>query len=192
MKGNKHNVLLIAGVHRQEFAFGQAIVEKIKHLPIEVLLIPQGISNLAGDYLSAHYRRVHNEMYEQIKAHIKKRHTLVIDLHTGLHQTFGIDLFSDGANLNPCLLTSDLKTISPQVRVISIKENLENKSGRNLTSYTILPKKIWQNKNFLYVGMEIYLQEEGIGTFEEQQDTIKVLNYLVECHQQVHSRVINL
>jgi hypothetical protein len=186
---SNHHILLIAGVHRQELEFGQKVIDllQLQKCPLDMLIIPQGLSNQFDSVMDTLYRRQHEEMYHQIKGHIKKRHSLIIDLHAGCSESFSIDLFSSQAQQYPCLKTEIIKKIIPEARAVNIKANLEIQKDKHLTSYTILPKSIWKNNKFIYVGIEVYLEAYSSGNEADIQRSANMIDYLVQCHINLHA-----
>lgn len=151
--------LLVIGIHREELAFGEAVAAGLDRRRIDVLRIPEGLS---GRHPRAdqrfHFETLHRALYRQLPPHVQPRHRLLIDLHTGRDR--------DG----PCadLYCRDTERLAEQLdrgtgphpppRLISLIE-----SDVHPGAATIIPAEIWRNPLFLYVGMEIYLSEAGVG-----------------------------
>src|SRR5690606_5090834 len=78
------SVLLVIGIHREELAFGQTVVEGLNKDCLQVLTVPEGISGtrpLIDQQFT--YETLHRALYLQLLPHVQGRHALLIDLHAG-------------------------------------------------------------------------------------------------------------
>lgn len=154
------SVLLVIGIHREEFAFGQAVATSLDHSAIDLLSIPEGLSGRRPRPDERfHHDLLHRALYLQLLAHIQPQHRLLIDLHTGLDPRAPLaDLYCRSPEALP-----NTDHLAPPPRRIALGRP-EREPGAN----TIVPKEIWRNPRFLYVAMEVYLAESGAGRSAEQ------------------------
>lgn len=151
--------LLVIGIHREELAFGEAVAAGLDRARFDVLRIPEGLS---GHHPRAdqrfHFDTLHRALYLQLPPHIQPRHERVIDLHTGIDpQGPCADIYSrDSARLAESL--ARVSGIQPAPRLISLLPDDAAPSAE-----TVIPPEVWRNSRFLYVGVEIYLPETGVG-----------------------------
>jgi hypothetical protein len=164
----------VIGIHREELAFGAAVAARLDRSRFDVLNIPEGLS---GQHPRPdqrfHFDTLHRELYLQLLPHIQPRHKWLIDLHTGLDpQAPCADIYCrETTGLADSL--SKASKIQPAPRLISL---LPKDTEPN--AETIIPPEIWRNPRFLYVGVEIYLQETGVGRLHEQNYALALLNAL--------------
>lgn len=161
---NTAPVLLVIGVHREELAFGQAVAADIDPARVAVLAIPEGLSGRRPHPdQSFHYDTLHHALYLQLLPHVVGRHRLLIDLHTGLDQ-FGprADLICADAALRACLgaaIAARRGIAAHDVRLIA----LGGDGTGALHARTVIPRQVWDNPAFRYVGLELYLPAHADG-----------------------------
>ena len=170
-------VLVLIGVHREELAFGDQVVKPLPTGRFGILRIKQGLSARRprpDQFLS--YLDNHDRLYQQITSSIGSDCKLIIDLHCRLKERADADLFSGSEQIlkqaaatlaaNPDFSG---KAIRP-IRMISDKDleslDLEAESPQ-LFAKPELPESLWRADSPLYLGLEIYVDEEGAGTARE-------------------------
>lgn len=156
--------LLVIGIHREELAFGQAVAATLDRSCIDVLDIPEGLSGRhPRPDQRFHYDTLHRALYLQLLPYARERHRLLIDLHTGLDpQAPAADLYSrDPDRLARRLALAP--TLNPPPRLYGLCQE-----PRQPRAATVIPREIWDNPRFLYVGMETYLAAPGAGRPVEQ------------------------
>lgn len=157
-------VLLVIGVHREELAFGRAVAAQVDPARVAVLTIPEGLSGRRPHPdQSFHYDTLHRALYLQLLPHVVGRHPLLIDLHTGLDQ-FGprADLICADAALRACLgatLARRRAIAAHDVRLVA----LGDEGTAALHARTVIPRQVWDNPAFRYVGLEIYMPAQAAG-----------------------------
>ena len=172
-RGQKSSVdtLIIIGAHRDELAFGDKVVEVLDRDQVAVLRIPQGI---VGDRprpdQAAAFTRRHQDLYRQILDHIEPQHRLVIDVHCGLGGTARTaDVFCHWLEMLSCLETGtasrgSLGTVRG-VRLVAsttFDDGADPFPSRPIATSPI-SEALWRNRNPVYVGLEVYLAEQGAG-----------------------------
>lgn len=172
---SKTSTLLVTGIHQEELAFGDRVVSLLSDLEIDVMRIPEGISHSfknANDQF--YYETRHREIYLQLNQQLKKNHRLLIDLHSGIDdQGHCADIYCGDETVLAWLTAQTHKlTATRQLRLVKIQNPSEDNKQKNasdtgLSAHTIIPEKIWHNPNFIYIGLEIYLEEEGEGIEED-------------------------
>lgn len=169
------DVVLVIGVHREELAFGERVAEELNPQAVAVLRIPEGISGRRPRPDERfYYEARHREIYLQLLPQVKGRFRLMIDLHTGIDQ-FGrcADVYCGDAVLLSCIeqaVTSHSRgdEAVPAVRIVPLmprEQRSARRAGesRNNEPFgeTIIPPSVWDSEAFIYVGLEIYLTEDG-------------------------------
>ena len=156
---NAPPTLLVIGIHREELAFGLAVAEMLDPARVAVLTVPEGISGkhpLADQQFR--YEALHRALYLQLLPHVKGRYQLLIDLHTGSDPLGpSADLICADAALCARLkaaVRDNVRMTTQDIRVIPLGINTAFPHA-----HTVIPRQIWENPNFRYVGMEIYLPE---------------------------------
>lgn len=167
------DTLLVIGIHREELAFGDRVADTLDQSAIDVMRIPAGISNSRTGADDAFYFKTrHREIYLQLHQQVKNRYRLLIDLHCGTRsQSRYAEIFSHEESLNGCLNAVIAKMgWSGQVRVIKIIAqgitSIDNgvKHEKDPKAITWIPEKVWADRTFRYVGLEVYLADGDLGT----------------------------
>ncbi len=153
-------ILLVIGIHQEELGFGQAVAARLGKTgagaAVDVLDIPEGLPGRhpRADERDRH-RLVHERLYEQLLAHIKPHHTLLIDLHAGRDDHGpAFDFYHASPALHDGLLEilagySDLAGVD--IRLVSLSHEGPCQAS------TVIPPAIWNNPAFAYLGLEVYL-----------------------------------
>jgi hypothetical protein len=156
-------VLLVIGIHREELAFGRTVAERLDPQKVQVLTIPEGLSGkrpLIDQQFN--YNTLHQALYQQLLPSVQGRHTLLLDLHTG----------SDPAGPSADLICADAAWRDRLAFEIAARPALAAQNLRIVPlgtetefphAHTVIPKRIWNNPEFIYLGMEIYLPETVSG-----------------------------
>ena len=174
-------MLLLVGVHREELSFGQAVASAVDPRQVSVLPILQGLSGRRPNPDEVYrYEMLHRALYLQVLPHVEGRHRLLIDLHTGQ------DSAGPTADLlcaSPALCQQLEKRIEGHagvsgrnVRVLPLGQ-----SGRLPKTHTVIPRQIWNNPAFQYLGMEIYLPQNEAAVTESRQLALWLVNMACEC-----------
>ncbi len=166
---------LIIGIHLEELAFGKQVAALMEDSGIHIVQIDNGLSHKRSHYRSGFYHStVHREMYLQLHQQlVRKKVGLVIDLHTGINETGRCaDILSADTNflgkMDGLLNGVKKHTFSApgEERLYEIiptdKKRLNNKSLFS-ACHTIIPQKVWNLHDYIYAGLEIYLNETGEG-----------------------------
>lgn len=168
------NALLVIGIHREELAFGRAVAAQVDRSRIDVLEIPEGLPG-RNPRADEHFQhgKLHRELYLQLLPHMR-RYRMMIDLHTGLDESGPCaDLYTrDPARLAPALR-------EPAARLIQIGAE----GGQFPHGKTVIPPEVWQARDCLYVGLEIYLAKVGAGETAEQRFAHDLVETLAEAAQ---------
>lgn len=183
------DTLLVIGIHREELPFGDRIAEKIDPERIDVMRIDRGISNSYRRGRDEFYRdALHREIYLQLLQQVKKRYKLVIDLHCGRHERGQFaEIFSHDKALMHSLDTMTTPLEKEQMRLIRIvaeKDSAPHHAGDasiEPRANTLIPRRIWDNSEFCYVGLEIYLGTEEKGSLENRDFACSLIDTLYEC-----------
>jgi hypothetical protein len=157
------STLLVIGIHREELAFGAAVAVGLSRDRIDVLRIAEGLSGRRPRQDQRfHYGLLHRALYLQLLPHVRDRHSLLIDLHTGLApQAPCADLYSRDIPRLAALLAR-VRDLPAQPRLIPLDPPENGPSTE-----TVIPPEVWRNPRFLYVGLEIYLSRAGTGSAAE-------------------------
>jgi hypothetical protein len=168
-------VLLVIGIHREELDFGKEVSAMINAEDIAVLTIPEGISGRRprADQL-LQYEHLHQRLYTQLLSHVTGQYMALIDLHTGEDQNGPkADLFCADQALREQLekrIHGDANLLDQRVRLILLD------TPGLLHAVTVIPEAIWNNSDFRYIGLEIYLPETKAGRIV----ACHLTNYLID------------
>jgi len=202
--------ILAIGIHKEELAFGERVAELLDGSMISVLRIEQGLSNKKPIFDDLfYYTTRHLEIYLQLCQQVKKRYDLLIDLHSGINESGACaDIFCKHVNMLDCL-----KTISKQysnircplygpirlIRIIEDSEKNDDPAERNEEMdtkirdqgypicRTVIPRAVWASKDFVYVGLEIYLPRPDAGTMKDWQFTTEIVEYILKCDESLRN-----
>ena len=190
----RHNnpppILLVIGAHRDELDFGEQVSASLDPQFYSILRIPHGISGERPrtDQLNE-FRKRHRELYLQILQHIEPGHRLLIDLHQGLDSgdLFADILSSDGDLLKHLYpkLNQTLQQQPGQIRCIQLVSDttlsyLPTDADHSLVAKPDIPEEIWNNPEILYVGLEIYMENEGGDNDAEKQTAVTLIERIAE------------
>jgi len=180
--------ILVIGIHREELAFGRSVADVVPN-SVRIVQIDKGLSHKKSFYKSGFYHStVHREIYLQLHQQIKGKTDLIIDLHTGIN-TSGrcADILSAEVSML-CRIKKQLDNVkyhplSPpgEERLYEIiPTDKRREKGRSLfpACHTIIPRRIWDEPTYIYVGLEIYLQESGEGTPTDFEYATKLIHML--------------
>ncbi len=173
---NMAGTLLVIGIHREELAFGAAVAAGIAAAGIDVLTIPDG---LTGRHPRPDERfqhdTLHRALYLQLLPHVRGRYGRLIDLHAGLDADGPCaDIYCRAPD---CLLPQPLAAIQPAPRLVRLGAAQED--ARFPNGKTVIPEEVWQAKDFLYIGLEIYLQKVSAGNTADHRYARQVIHALV-------------
>jgi len=156
-------LLLVIGIHREELAFGRAVADTLDPRLLKVLTVPEGLSGQRPLPDQAFmYQTLHQALYMQLLPYVIGHHTLLLDLHTG----------SDPAGPSADLICADAIWRDRLAFEIAARPALAAQNLRIVPlgtetefpyAHTVIPKQIWNNPEFTYLGMEIYLPEGEAG-----------------------------
>ncbi|WP_333874955.1 hypothetical protein [Methylobacter sp.] len=173
--------LLLIGIHREELAFGLAVAEGLDPTQVAVLTIPEGISGQRPQAdQQFRYETLHRALYLQLLPHVLDHYQLLIDLHTGFDPLGpSADLICADAALRARLevaIRDNTGTAKRNIRVISL-----GTGATSIYARTVIPRQIWGNPAFNYVGMEIYLPEPVEGQEVAQKLARELVGITANC-----------
>ena len=202
--------IIVIGIHQEELAFGERVAELLEKAGIDVLRIEQGLSSRKPVFDDLfYYTTRHQEIYLQLRQQIKKRYDLLIDLHSGINES-GVcaDVFSKHIDLLDCLKTvskkcSNIRCPLPDpirlTRIIEDSEKIDDPAEGNEEvgtkiqdqgypfCLTVIPQAVWASKDFIYVGLEIYLPRPGAGTMEDWRFTAEIVKSILKCDESLRN-----
>ncbi len=182
--------LLVTGIHREELAFGDRVATLLDTKNIQVLRIPEGISHSrTGTDDLFYYNTRHREIYLQLRQQVKGHYRLLIDLHTGLNDSGRCaDVYCrDEAVLRCMAERSGATATGGQLRLVKILGDFEagnEGAGRkeiDVGARTSIPEQIWNDRSFVYLGLEIYLEDEGDGAMEDWRFACDLIGIVRDC-----------
>ena len=207
--------IIVIGIHQEELAFGEQVVELLDGSGIDVLRIEQGLSSRKPVFDDLfYYTTQHQEIYLQLRQQIKKKCDLLIDLHSGINESGACaDIFCKHVNMLDCLKTvfkkrSNIHRPLPRpirlTRIVENSERIDEPAEGNEEPYTkirdpkirnqgypvcltVIPQAVWASKNFIYVGLEIYLPGPNTGTMEDWRFTAKIVESVLKCYRSLRS-----
>jgi len=174
------SVLLLIGIHREELEFGRAVARGLDRAEIALLEISEGLSGqrpLPGEKF--HYDTLHEALYRQLLPHMAGRHRLLVDLHSGSDsQGPSVDLISADTALCARLkaaIAQDESLAAAEIRVIPLGD------AESAHARTVIPREIWDNPDFGYLGIEVYLPENGARHNEALKLTRQLVRLAGDC-----------
>ena len=202
--------ILVIGIHKEELAFGERVVELLDGSGIDVLRIEQGLSSKKPVFDDLfYYTTRHQEIYLQLRQQVKKRYDLLIDLHSGINESGACaEIFCKHVDLLDCLKTVSKKCsdihcpLSGPIRLTRIIEDsgkIDDPAERNEEMdtkireqeypfcLTVIPQAVWASQDFIYVGLEIYLPRPDAGTMEDWRFTAEIVGSILKCGQSLRS-----
>ena len=165
---------LVIGIHKKELDFGRQVAAILPETDIRIVRIDQGLpqqESFRGR--GYYYGAFHREIYLQLHQQVKNKIDLLIDLHTGINEAGRCaDLFCSDKRLlgrleetlNACKM--DLSDHSQAVRmfvITAVSSEAHAVSNDYPVCHTIIPRAVWNSAQYSYVGLEIYLPDEGEG-----------------------------
>ncbi|MEA3547911.1 MAG: hypothetical protein U9R66_09630 [Thermodesulfobacteriota bacterium] len=54
---------------------------------------------------------------------------------------------------------------------------------------TVIPHAVWASKDFIYVGLEIYLPRPDAGTLEDWQFAAEIVECILKCDESLRSNL---
>ena len=181
--------LLVIGVHHEELAFGDQVAAGLDPAVVEVLRIPEGLSGrLPRPDELFYYETRHRELYHQLLNRVHGHYPMLLDLHCGLDEAGpSADLISRNAPLLACAqdrIAAQSSDVSPDFMVRSVL--LDSAPGATLrgiaaTGHTVIPREIWRNPAFDYVGIEVYLRARGAGEAPDWVFARELVQAMVDC-----------
>jgi hypothetical protein len=70
-------------------------------------------------------------------------------------------------------------------------EELDAKTRKNIypVCLTVIPQAVWASKDFIYVGLEIYLPRPDAGTMEDWGFTAEIVKSILKCDESLRSNL---
>ncbi len=168
--------LLVTGIHREELDFADRVTDLLDTQHIQILRIAQGISHArCGTKDLFYYNTRHREIYLQLRQQVKGHYRLMLDLHCGVNDSGSCaDLYSRDRQVLQCIAHRSRQIgFGEKLRLVKILRNSEineplDKRGESIIgARTPIPEQLWNDREMIYVGLEIYLMEEGQGSSED-------------------------
>lgn len=160
-----NTALLVTGIHREELDFGDRVAGLVDPEQIQVLRIAHGISNVCSSTGDQFYSDTeHREIYLQLHQQLRGLRGLLIDLHAGADEHGPCaDIYCANASLLSCLARK--LGPDPRVRLVRIVDSPVpgDDTHADALARTRIPRRLWDDPDRLYVGLEIYLAEPGEG-----------------------------
>jgi hypothetical protein len=190
------NPILVIGIHREELKFGEQVAQYLTPYHINVLRIPKGIPQNWDPTEQFFYHKLrHREIYMQLRQQVVNRYNLVLDLHAGIN-TLGhcADVYCHDESLLSCLdeqcrCCPDFPIVHTVHIVVESKLTTpddkpfipEHSSLTHDMAHTLIPPEVWNTREFLYVGVEIYITEANGGTEDDWSFTRTLLDWILIC-----------
>ena len=163
--------VLVIGIHREELAFGEAVAAGLDLSPLTLLRIPAGLSGVHPSQDQAfYYRTNHQELYLQLLTQVRGHYDLLLDLHAGVNEPGRCaDLICADRQLLACLLDQGDPARPPPSRdlvrgvLLAGPDDPPRPNDGLLSARTVIPRSIWDNEAFRYLGIEVFLPTAGAG-----------------------------
>ena len=192
-KDGDAGALLVIGVHREELAFGERVAAMLADsgdLPgLELLRIPEGISGRhPRSDQRFHYELQHRAIYRQIRE-LAGRYRLLIDLHRGSDDEGPCaDVICADDRLLACVRKRLAETRDPdiaagreRIRAVRLAPGGQVATNGAMCGRTVIPSDTWNNGEFLFVGLEVYLSADGVGRQEDWRFSARMIATIVAC-----------
>ena len=178
-----NRTLLVTGIHREELGFGDRVAALVDPEQVEVLRIARGISNARTGTGGQFYSDAeHREIYLQLRQQLHGRSGPLIDLHAGIDQDGPCaDIYSASEALLGCLgreLGAD-----PRVRLVRIVDSPApgDDTQADALARTRIPRALWDDRQRIYVGLEVYLAHPGAGGPDDWQFARDLIGHICDC-----------
>jgi len=171
LRGQNAPVLII-GVHKAELPFGREvakIVLRSKLIPnLKVIEIEEGLDqpHTFRDR-KFFYNAFHKEIYLQIYQQVKNRHDLILDLHAGhIQEGRAAEIYSGSRRLLYQIEELKKNEKGPVSKypidlfLITDRDEDTKKMPDVAICHTIIPKQLWRSDSQIYVGIEIYMEQQ--------------------------------
>ncbi|NDY95086.1 hypothetical protein [Wenzhouxiangella limi] len=181
--------VLVTGIHREELNFGDRVTKRCASDEIDVLRIPEGVSQRCRDVDQQFYHETRQrELYLQLRQQVKGRYRLLIDLHSGTDEAGpGADIYCRDAELLECIgLRLNEREPGDRVRLVRIVDAHERAVAAgpqtviDAEARTSIPPSIWAGGRPVYVGLEVYLPEVA-GTDEAETLACRLIGCIQSC-----------
>lgn len=186
--------VLVIGAHREELAFGEQVAAGLTEEPLDIYRIPMGISGRHPRQDQAfRYRVCHQELYLQMRQQLKGRYRILIDLHAGQDVNApAADLLCHDPSLLACLrrrLSEHGATpiAGQRVRLIPLVDAegpgfaaAASDPGRPV-GRALIPRRVWSMEEPLYVAVEVFLKEPGVGRPEDWALARELVGHILRC-----------
>jgi hypothetical protein len=182
--------LLVTGVHREELGFGDRVAALLDAERIDVLRIPEGITQRrTGTGRHFYVNAQHREIYLQLRQQVRGRYALLIDLHSGIDRDGPCaDVFCRRESFLACLAAGlGQAGVTDAVRLIRILADGETRVSADgagvveAAAHTWIPRAIWDRTSPLYVGLEVYLPEAGEGGCRDWRFACGLIEAIRDC-----------
>ncbi len=182
--------LLVTGIHREELGFGDRVAELLDKRSIQIMRIPQGISHTrSGTDGLFYYNTRHREIYLQLWQQVKGQYRLLLDLHSGLNDSGRCaELYCRHQQMLRCVKDRSKQIgIGDKLRLVKILKDAEknipySSDGETMiAARTLIPEQLWNDQTIIYVGLEIYLKEEGKGSTEDWLFALELIELVQAC-----------
>jgi hypothetical protein len=179
--------VLVTGIHREELGFGDRVAALVDPEQVEVLRIARGISNSrigTGDqfYSDTEHREIYLQLRQQLRQQPLSRGSALIDLHAGVdEQAPCADIYLASETLLSCL--EQVLGPDSRVRLVRITDKLlpDHETRAGALARTRIPRCLWESKDWLYVGLEIYLAQPGDGRPEDWGFASDLVGHICRC-----------
>lgn len=166
------HALLVVGIHREERAFGEAVAARLDRTHLDVLVVPEGLSGKRPRQDQRfHFDLLHKALYRQLTGHMEGKYALLIDLHAGQDEAgLGMEIYSRDAEALGRGLAVHYDFTSPPLRLIRLGHRVEGSqddmpaaAGQSAipSAATPIPREVWDNLAFRYIGLEVFLPPAG-------------------------------
>jgi hypothetical protein len=185
-----NDTILVIGIHREELGFGDRVSAPVDPARVDVMRIPWGIPRAKKGQRERFYSRAqHREIYLQVHQQVKDRYRLMIDLHRGLDEKGRCaDVFCHDETFLRCL-GAQVQEFSGEydvhlIRIVSPDDHGARSNGKSVAdaeARTWIPSRIWLGGSPLYVGLEVYLTEDGDGKEEDWKFAHLLIDEIQAC-----------
>ena len=179
--------VLVTGIHREELGFGDRVAALVDRRQVEVLRIAHGISNARTGtddrfYSDTEHREIYLQLRQQIRQQPQWRGSPLLDLPAGVDEHGPCaDIYSANEALLSCLDTR-LRP-DPRVRLVRIVDNPStgDASRADALARTRIPRSLWDSRDWVYVGLEIYLAQPADGGPDDCRLASEVIGHICRC-----------
>ena len=156
---------------------------------LSVLRIPEGLSSEHPRFGQRYqYELVHRAIYRQLRE-AAGEHRLIIDLHAGEDDAGPCaDVICADRQFLSCThrwATPGASSGIDVVRAVQLTADGRAVAQDSTAARTVIPSCVWDSREFLFVGLEIYLPAKGSGRHQDWAFAAELVEKTIGCARSI-------